>query len=213
MCNITLLFSFHSEFGNCNPLELYKIIDKISPDVIFEELDINSYNDHYGQEGPYSTETIAISKYLQYKSIQHIPVDTYDMKNFTKDDKIYMDTIIANNSIEYCNILEKQMKLLHSIGYRFLNGEECSAMSLELQKIEKYVQERLFDNKLTNIYKKWIEINNERENEMIKNIIEFCKNNVFNKGLLIAGADHKISLTSKLQNYCNNDIKWNYFFK
>jgi hypothetical protein len=194
-------------------MELYKIINTIKPEVIFEELDLNSYNDHYGQEGPYSTETTAIYKYLQYNNIQHIPVDTYDMTNFTKEEKKYMDNIILNNNIEYRNIFEKQMKLVYSNGYKFLNGEECSLMLLELQKIERIVQEQLCDDKLTYIYKKWIKINNEREEEMIKNIYKYCKNNLFNSGLLITGADHRNSLKRKLQNYCDNDINinWSYY--
>ncbi len=36
--NITVISFFHNINGICNPLELYKIIKHIKPDVIFEEL-------------------------------------------------------------------------------------------------------------------------------------------------------------------------------
>ena len=213
MYNITFLSSCHIEIGYCNSMELYKIIDKISPDVIFEELDEESYNDHYGQQGPYSTETKAIYMYLQYNNIKHIPVDTYDMKNFSKDDKIYMDSIISDNNIEYRNLLETQMKLLYFYGYNFLNSEECSALILKLQKIEKTVQEQLSDDKLKNIYKLWIEVNDKREHEMIKNLYKYCRDNTFNNGILITGADHRNSLIKIIQNYSDDDIniKWDYW--
>lgn len=38
MHNIHLVCTFHSETGKCNADELYKIIEVINPDVIFEEL-------------------------------------------------------------------------------------------------------------------------------------------------------------------------------
>jgi len=213
MSNITFLSSCHFETGNCSSIELYKIIEGIAPDIIFEELNQNGYNDHYGEEGPYSTETKAIYKYLRNNNIQHIPVDTYDIKDLSKDDKKYMDNMIYNNSIEYQNLFNNQLKQLHLYGFKFLNSEECTSLMLELQKIENNIQEQLCDDKLTNIYKTWIRINNERENEMIKNIYNYCKANIINKGLLITGADHRNSLKNIIQNYKDNDIKinWNYW--
>jgi len=38
MYNIIILFSFHMERGKCNSNELYRIIEKIQPEIIFEEL-------------------------------------------------------------------------------------------------------------------------------------------------------------------------------
>jgi hypothetical protein len=38
MYNITLVCTHHSEFGECNSDELYKIIELVQPNVIFEEL-------------------------------------------------------------------------------------------------------------------------------------------------------------------------------
>ena len=38
MYNITFIGTCHGKYGKCNSDELYKIIESISPDVIFEEL-------------------------------------------------------------------------------------------------------------------------------------------------------------------------------
>jgi len=41
MYNITLVCTAHKPLGNCNSEELYKIIEKINPEVIFEEIDFS----------------------------------------------------------------------------------------------------------------------------------------------------------------------------
>jgi len=174
MHNIYFLSSVHAEIGNCNSIELLKIIKAINPDVIFEELDIESFEDHYGVEGPYSTETKAIYEYLKHKNVKHIPVDTYDMNDFTKNDKKYLDDTVYNTNEEYKNILKTQLEMLKLYGFEFLNSDESSNIIMKLQYIENNVQIQNNDPKLTKIYKRWIEININRENEFINNVYMYC---------------------------------------
>lgn len=47
MHNITLVNTYHCEKGNCNLIELFKIIENINPEVIFEELYVSNYNEYY----------------------------------------------------------------------------------------------------------------------------------------------------------------------
>jgi hypothetical protein len=213
MRNVTVLFSYHIEIGNCNSIELYKIICSINPEIIFEELDIDGFNDHYGLNGAYSTETKAIYQFIQNKNIKHIPVDTYDMGYFTKDENKYMNDIVCRNSGEYRKSISELLELVNMNGYEFLNSDECGTLLSEVQNIENEIQKQLNDKKLKEIYKNWIEINNERENEIIKNIYDYCKNNVFNKGLLITGAEHREALINKIRNNENKDmnINWDYW--
>jgi len=212
MNNIYFLSSFHREMGNCNSIELYNILEIIKPDIIFEELDHNSYNDHYGEEGPYSVETIAIHRYLQLNIIEHIPVDTYDTKDIKKDDLKFMYNIFSEN-IEYRQLLEKQLKNVHSYGYKFLNSDECVVLTLEIQKTENDIQAKMGNNKLSKIYKNLIEMNDRREVEIIRNIHNYSTKNVFKTGLLITGAEHRISMKAKLEKHRNENIKinWKYF--
>jgi hypothetical protein len=43
MYNITLVCTKHKESGNCNSLELHKIIKAIKPEIIFEELSHSNF--------------------------------------------------------------------------------------------------------------------------------------------------------------------------
>jgi len=212
MHNIHFLSSCHGEIGNCNPLELYKIIKAINPDVIFEELDVSQYNNHYGKEGPFSTETKAISEYIQYRNIPHIPVDTYPIEKISRSDKKYMDDTFYHEDSEYRQLLEAQYKYMYLHGYKFLNSDEYMELFSKLQNIESGIRDKTHNHELKNIYDIWIETNNNREIEIIGNIYNYCKQNIFDVGLLIMGAEHKVSLKSKLKGYINNDTKINWCY-
>ena len=78
MHNITIIGTVHEESGLCNSNELFKIIKTISPEVIFEEITLSNFNDHYEGKSNYKLETITIIKYLEIYPIKHIPVDIYE---------------------------------------------------------------------------------------------------------------------------------------
>jgi hypothetical protein len=46
MPNITFISTIHEEIGKCNAEELYKIIEKLSPGVIFLEAVDETYSDY-----------------------------------------------------------------------------------------------------------------------------------------------------------------------
>jgi len=78
LLNITLISSFHKIHGNCNPAELYKIIERLQPYVIFEELSTNCFEIIYSPYyQPETIEAITIKQYLQKYPIKHFPVDNY----------------------------------------------------------------------------------------------------------------------------------------
>jgi len=209
MHNIFFLSSFHHESGNCNSRELYDIIKMVKPNIIFEELDLDSYNDHYSEEGPYSIETIAIHRYIQSNNIKHMPVDTYDMNNIEKSAIEYMYNIFYED-VEYRRLLAIQLEKIQSYGYKFINSDECVKLIFEIQKTEDTIQARIGNNKLSKIYKNWIEMNNRREIEIIKNIYNYSMENAFETALLITGAEHRISLKKKLESHINENIKINW---
>ena len=65
MYNITLVCTRHGESGNCNSIELHDIIEKIRPEIIFEELSQSHFDESYKQETLITLETNAIKKYLK----------------------------------------------------------------------------------------------------------------------------------------------------
>jgi len=62
MGSITLIATAHKENGQCNSEELFKIIQTIAPNVIFEEIPPNRFQDVYGGKTVDSLETSTIKR-------------------------------------------------------------------------------------------------------------------------------------------------------
>jgi hypothetical protein len=50
------------------------IIEKISPEIIFEELSQSHFDESFKQESLITLETNAVKKYSQNPKIKHIPI-------------------------------------------------------------------------------------------------------------------------------------------
>jgi hypothetical protein len=205
----------HREIGKCNSKELYDIIEKENPEIIFEEFDISRTDDEYYKNGHYKNqsictlETIAIMKYLENHQVIHRPVDTYDVAYFPEN----MYTKISNTSEEYNNLVRTNFILSSQQGFSFLNSPECSDQLGKIHLIEEEVVKFLNDKMLFNTYKSWQLVTDNRENEMVKNIYDYSKNNCYNNAIFITGSDHKKSIIDKIQDYeRKNGIKLNWNF-
>src|SRR5438309_5809280 len=79
MHKITLVCSMHRENGLCNAGELLEILRAIEPDVGFEEMLPSDFDSYYKHGTKSKLESLAITRYREFKSFQQVPVDRYDM--------------------------------------------------------------------------------------------------------------------------------------
>ena len=211
MYNITLLSSFHKNLGKYNPDELYKIIEEIQPEIIFEELSFDTFSFVY-IDGyiPDTVEVMAIKKYLRNYPIKHFPVDTYPINEselFNGADQI------AKKSIEYVNLWKEQVAMITEKGYNFLNSSTCSELLDKIQGIEKTVLLEINDIKLSHGFKSEIELHNRREYEMLLNIYTYSKKYPYDKAMFICGAEHRKPLKQKILEYeTKENLKLNWTF-
>ena len=212
MRNITLICTTHKIIGKCIPAELYKIIQKINPEVIFEEIDFSRINDFYRNQFVKTIETPAIVKYLQNNNCNHIPVETYDIPNSYIKNEDYLNKIFANNN-KYNELYKKVFDGTKEKGFFFLNNDECSDIFEEIINFKENYIKNIYDENINNIYKSWLSIENNRENEMLKNIYDFSIENNYNSALFITGARHRKSFINKIKEYeINSKIKLNWKF-
>jgi len=213
MYNITIIFSMHLKIGKCNSEELYNIIEKINPEIIFEEFDISRTEDEYYKNGHYkyqkecSVETTAIMNYLENHQVIHIPVDTYELSNIPDD----MYNKISNNNEEYTNLVKMNFILSCQHGFPYLNSNECSDIIDKIKMIEENTVNKINDRKLTDTYNSWKLITDNRDDEMIKNIYNYSQNHNYNKAIFITGADHRKSILNKINDYKSKEtikIDW-----
>jgi pheromone shutdown protein TraB len=220
MYNITLICTLHREHGKCNSEELYKIIEKINPEIIFEEISNFRLDAYYTDKTYKSLETNTIMKYLEKHQIEHIPVDNHGMtesqvislyKNFD-----YMNEQLSY-SAEYTELWEKHMSLTIQGGFDYINSNGSDELMEKIETMKKYLL-KIFNNELLfNAYTLFNEIViDKREYEMIKNIYKYSKEHKVNNAIFLIGAEHRRSIINKIQEYeRKNELKlnWNYNIK
>lgn len=215
MHNITLICTKHKELGKCNSEELYKIIESIIPEIIFEELSHSDFHRYYQENIPtLSLETNTIKKYLKNHKIKHIPVSTYEIANIysCKKEMDYMFDIFYSYN-EYCELKELLSLMTAQDGFIYLNSNQSDELFERIHIMEENIIKSINDENLSRIYKLWNEIHENRENEIINNIYNYSKEHQYNQALLFIGAGHRKSIIKKIKKIeVQEKIKLNWAF-
>jgi len=203
MYNIDVIFTRHKVSGNCNSIELNRIIEKIRPEIIFEELSYSNFDKAYKEKSLITLETNAIKKYLHNHNIEHIPVDTYNLPNKYHESLDYMlDRIIISNLIESRDlqkILDDQSLWIIQEGFNFLNSNQNDQIFEDINTLKEKIINTINDQNLFHIASLEKEVIEKRENVIIDNIYNFSKENRFNQAILFIGAGHRKSMIDKIE--------------
>lgn len=216
---ITLIATGHKDNGLCNSNELYKIIEQINPDIIFEELCPDGFAAIYTGSRIDTLETSTIKLYLQKHPIDHLPVDLDGNKlvDLQLKTEILQLFDIFNHSLEYRYLSSQLNFLSEQNGFSYLNSNHFSELMARKRLLEEHLLRKINNEKLLKTYNDWLNIHDIRENEMINNIYSYCKSNKFNRALFIIGAEHRQPMKEKIPTYEKNSnlkINWTFdFFK
>jgi GxxExxY protein len=154
MKKITLIGTMHKEIGKCNGNELYNILEKIKPDVIFEETSRykNMLTYTWGID-PNSPELRAIQKYIQNHNANCIPVDNLEKpKNFDELEMIFAKAIMGKN--------------------------ECNR---ELYDLFDFLKEYMSKYGIVGMNTEYFDNLNQKKHKLCKNYIKNCKIEILNK--------------------------------
>jgi hypothetical protein len=217
MFNVTLISTEHIENGNCNSDELYKIIETIKPDVIFEEQNNDDkYQSYYNEEDSFkSLEVKTILKYKQNHEIIHIPVDIEPFQYLSPKEWDYLFESFKKYDI-YKQLEKEHCSLRNKYGFAYLNSERCSELftKVELAKKQIITFNVLTKNYLTNISNLFHKENDVRESAMLQNIYKYSKENQYNQAVFLLGFAHRKSMEKKIIAYMTNDnfkINWSFY--
>lgn len=215
MHNITLVCTFHSEIGKCNAEELYKIIEQIKPDVIFEELTPNLYDILYiknmlADSAP--LEIKCIREYKQQHNIKNIPVDIEVSSTYSNN----VDRMLAffEKYDIYKEIIIEQKKKIEQEGFNFLNTDEFSELVEEQRSVESKILEEVNNNQLNRIYKSYYDDIDFRDIIMLNTIYAYSEEINYNQAVFLVGAGHRSSIIRKVAEYqLKKEIKlnWNFY--
>ncbi len=201
MYNITLVCTHHSELGRANSHELYKIIDSIKPDVIFEELTEDLFDKFYKQDiVPFELpEITSVKTYLQDHTASHFPVDIKESDKISYDEIKYLLETLSKYGA-YSKLEEDHKKFVFQEGYVFLNSKK----SEELIEQKKYLERSLLGfhinkDRLLRIHDLFYDEQHNREHGIIKNVYNFSEKIEYRQALLLLGSGHRKTIFEKVK--------------
>lgn len=211
MVKITLISSFHIIHGKCNPAELYRIIEQIQPEVIFEELSTKIFEIVYSPfHQPKSLEAITIKEYLRKYPIRNFPVDNYP----NIDDLLNESQINWDDYYEYRELWNQKLKRIYEGGYYYLNSEECIEFLSKMEATEEAILAEINNPKLIKEHKKEKSLHNIREYVMLRDIYNIASNYSFDQAIFICGAEHRKGIKEKIKELVTVEklkINWTFY--
>lgn len=194
MHHITFISTIHKEIGNCNAEELYKIIEKLIPEVIFLEAIDKTYSEYenylFSTYGVFhkKLELAAIQKYNLSTAFEYVPVCENSLSDaFHRKIKIVCENREMQQLIDNYNFLAEKH------GFKFLNSLESMNLQEEMRVLETRI---LNDTELDELVKADIEA---YENPMIRNIYSYCNNHHFSSAIFMFGVAHRKSIIEKIE--------------
>lgn len=215
MYTITVIGTFHSELGKCNSTELYKIIEAIRPEVIFEELPEDLFDLVYRgnelEEEP--LEIKCLRKYLKSYNCIHIPVDSPLSYNLWTRESAYMFNTFQQYYIYKAIELEQNSRTKQE-GFSYLNSPRFLKTAEKKMEIERSLLASIGNREhITKIHKSFYEENNIREYAWLRNIYDYSSKKQYNMAVFLIGALHLTSIRDKITEFqTKEDLKLNWTF-
>ena len=210
MYNITLVCTRHDELGKCNSDELYKIIESINPEIIFEELSHLQFMEAYLWNVLKTLETNAIKMYLQNHTINHIPVDTYKRPYLDTNSMEVIFNCMLDESRKLRELVDNHKLSLKENGFNYLNSKQNDDFFEKYNILKEKVLDVIKNKNLFRISELEKEVIDKREYEIIENIYNYSKKNQYNQALLFIGSGHRKSIIEKIKKYTQDNIKLNW---
>jgi hypothetical protein len=226
---ITLIGTVHSENGQCNSDELYKILENINPDVIFDELPRHFFEMFYSNSfDTYCANNTLLNrrppqvplevkcnkKFKQNYKVEIVPVDIDVSQTLSKyqDEIRFMFSTFYENE-DYTKLNNEKEALISQEGFQFLNSDKFLDFLEKKAAFEKSIMESGIQKaRLLDIYKLFhAEEYDNRESAMLENIFNYSKGNQYNQAVFLIGAEHRKSIMQKITEHQKlSEIKLNW---
>jgi len=122
---------------------------------------------------------------------------------------------IAKGSTDWTTINEEHYNSVYRYGFEYLNSSACATMMARLSEIEEKTIIGTRDAELIRGLERWRDAIQRREREMIGNIYEYCRENVFDTGVFLVGAAHKTAIVKEIEKHASTKavlVNWNFAY-
>jgi len=206
MFNITFISTMHDKNGKCNADELYNILKKERPEVVFLEALESTYSIYdktmFSSFGVYhrTLEIEAIQKYSEDSSFEYVPSLDRGLSDLFNNK---YERICENSQFQ--KMVDEFNSLAKTNGFQFLNSQLCITIHQKMRMLETQL---LNHNELNDAVNADID---DYENSMIRNIYSYCRINQFEKAVFMCGSAHRQSIIEKIGSFNSKekmDVNW-----
>jgi hypothetical protein len=213
MNKISVIGTIHAEGGACTSDELIKIIQRISPKVIFCEASPEDFPAMVKATERFNPpEFKALRMLIQNTSIEIVPVDLHGAPFDGRLEA--MLELFKTRMKEYYYASEIQFGETLRLGFPFLNSEDSDKIHKDKAAMERIFVARAKHDLLSQTYTDWLQWNDKRENHWINLIHEYFNKNKFDIAAFLVGSAHRIRLMEKIEYLqTTNDLipNWDFY--
>ncbi|WP_339629836.1 hypothetical protein [uncultured Maribacter sp.] len=207
--NIYLISTVHKDKGNCTSESLFEILNKIKPDVVFCETSQQMFESFKKGLIHSSLEFNSIEKLSKHHSFSFVAIDSFPAPSLNFREKINELFGLIDKDNKYSNAWRKNNEKTYLLGFKYLNSEDSIQLFNEMSEREKHVISQLDNLEYNKVYKKWLNLLDSRENEMLENINSYVENNEFKNAVFLCGCAHRRAIFDKVKANKNIQLKWN----
>lgn len=210
---ISLICTFHDERGRISVSKLHRILEHIQSEVVFLEAPTEWRGSSRLLERKNSLESSAVSQYASGRSVELVPVDLPTPEgSFFKKARDFFE-VIERNSIQYCCLIDHNKERMINEGFSYLNSESNNKHYSDLHIEILATIENIRSKWISDFYKEWLHVEEQRDIEMLSNIESYCRDNEFSRAVFLVGAAHRNSIISKSSRWElseSAEVQWDY---
>jgi hypothetical protein len=201
------------EGGACTSDKLLKVIEDISPSVIFCEASREVFQAMLEAKKSFNTPEIKALRIIKEKgTIDIIPVDIhYD----PFDERLEAMLELFRQGIgEYFYATEIQANETYRLGLAYLNSKDSDQIFRDKTLMEKSFVARSSNQQLSKTYLDWLQWNDMRENRWIELIHDYFTTNKIETAIFLVGSAHRVRLMEKIKTFENDSERvcnWDFF--
>lgn len=213
MARVLVIGTGHNTLGQCNVDALALLLEKIAPDVIFEEIRPTEFDTRYADPMMHSLEMRAVSRYVQDKVVPQVPVDEYDVPpDFRRNaDRLFQH--VETQSSDYRALLAVEHAEISRYGFAYLNSSEWAALEHDKRAVMTASIAASGDTELQQSLSTWFALVRQREVAMVSNIYAYAKTSPFTQGVFLVGAAHRAGLAEIVADSSDADrhsMEWDF---
>lgn len=213
MNKVIVIGTAHTEEGLCTSDKLTKIIEDISPSVIFCEAAPEVFDEMLKATDAFNTPEIKVLREITHKGIiEVIPIDINEDPFDRRLEAMF--ELFKKQFKEYLYASEIQINEAFRLGFAYLNSVDSDQIHRDKSAMEKYFVKRAKNDLLSNTHIDWLKWNDKRENYWINEIHDYLEKNKTSSALFLVGSAHRIGLMEKIKNLLNRNAfipNWDFY--